>query len=46
VPAVAAQVDEHRWRTAERYWNRLWRGNAVTLSAWLLILLLLLGWLG
>lgn len=45
-PAVEPQIDQHRWRAAERYWNRLWRGNAVTLSAWLLILLLLLGWLG
>lgn len=46
VPAVEPQVVPHRWRSAERQWNRLWRGNAVTVCAWLLTLLLLLGWLG
>lgn len=34
-----------RWRSQERRWNRTWQDQTVTLSAWLIIALLLLGWL-
>lgn len=44
VPAVQLDVQRHRWRSFERRWNRLWSSDPVTLSAWIITLLLLLGW--
>lgn len=46
VPPVQPDVELDRWRAGERRWNRLWSGGAVSVSAWIVILLLLLGWLG
>lgn len=34
-----------RWRPRERRWNRFWRSGALALSAWLVGVLLWLGWL-
>lgn len=45
VLSVPPDVMRHRWRSVERRWNRLWSGSAVTISAWIITLLLLLGWL-
>lgn len=33
------------WRAHERRWNRFWQQNILTLSAWILSVLLLLGWM-
>ncbi len=33
-----------RWRRRERHWNRFWQQGTVHIGAWLLLLLLLLGW--
>lgn len=38
-------LERLRWRHYERQWNRLWRADAVTISAWIIVLLLLLAWL-
>lgn len=38
-------LDNKRWRRRERHWNRQWERGALTLSAWLLVALLWLGWL-
>jgi formate hydrogenlyase subunit 3/multisubunit Na+/H+ antiporter MnhD subunit len=46
VPAVETEIRRHRWRDVERRWNRLWGSGAVITSAWIITLLLLLGWLG
>lgn len=45
LPVPAMQLDRHRWRQRERRWNRQWERGALTLSAWLLVALLWLGWL-
>jgi len=39
------QLERNRWRSRERRWNRQWERGALTLSAWLLVALLWLGWL-
>ncbi len=36
--------DARRWRPWERRWNRFWQQGSLTMSAWLLCVLLLLGW--
>lgn len=46
VPPAHPDIQRHRWRDIERRWNHLWSGGAVAVSAWIIILLLLLGWLG
>nr|MBF6622913.1 sodium:proton antiporter [Stutzerimonas stutzeri] len=45
LPVPAMQLERHRWRQRERRWNRQWERGALTLSAWLLVALLWLGWL-
>ncbi len=46
LPALEYAGGGRWWRQWERRWNRLWREtNPITLSGWLLFLLLLLGWL-
>ncbi len=44
-PEPAIRPDKARWRRCERRWNRLWEGGTLTISAWLLVGLLWLGWL-
>ena len=44
VPEPARPLNESIWRRRERRWNRLWGAGTVATSAWLIILLLLLGW--
>jgi len=44
LPEPSVRLDGSRWRQRERRWNRRWEGGALTLSAWLLVLLLWLGW--
>ena len=41
----AANPDASRWRQRERRWNRFWNKGALAMSAWLLAILLWLGWL-
>ena len=45
LPVPAIHLERNRWRQRERRWNRQWERGALTLSAWLLVLLLWLGWL-
>ena len=45
LPVPAIHLERNRWRQRERSWNRQWERGALTLSAWLLVLLLWLGWL-
>ncbi len=45
LPVPAIHLERNRWRQRERRWNRKWERGALTLSAWLLVLLLWLGWL-
>ncbi|MCQ4263128.1 sodium:proton antiporter [Stutzerimonas stutzeri] len=45
LPVPAIHLDRSRWRQRERRWNRHWERGALTLSAWLLVALLWLGWL-
>lgn len=45
VPPLQPQVSEKRWRQYERNWNRFWQSGSVTLSAWIICILLVLGWL-
>ncbi|GAB3381221.1 proton-conducting transporter transmembrane domain-containing protein [Azotobacter armeniacus] len=45
LPAPELHPDKVNWRRRERHWNRLWRGAALPFSAWLLAVLLWLGWL-
>jgi hydrogenase-4 component B len=45
LPVPAIHHDRSRWRQRERRWNRQWERGALTLSAWLLVALLWLGWL-
>lgn len=40
-----ARPDAQRWRQRERRWNRFWNKGALAISAWLLAVLLWLGWL-
>lgn len=40
-----ARPDARRWRQRERRWNRFWNKGALAMSAWLLAVLLWLGWL-
>jgi len=44
-PMPTAWLHAGAWRDRERRWNRLWQQGTVTVSAWLLGVLLLLGWL-
>lgn len=44
LPEPSVRLDGSRWRQRERRWNRRWERGALTLSAWLLVLLLWLGW--
>ncbi|MGM8225184.1 complex I subunit 5 family protein [Cellvibrio sp. ARAG 10.3] len=44
VPPLEPRVDAVRWRARERRWNHFWQQNIMTLSAWILCGLLLLGW--
>ena len=44
VPELTKPVNKGPWRRNERRWNRVWRAGTVVTSAWLIILLLLLGW--
>lgn len=46
VPALRKTLDERLWRHSERRWNRLWQVGTVATSAWIIVLLLMLGWLG
>lgn len=46
VPPLKPKVDAVFWRARERRWNHFWQQNIVTLSAWILCGLLLLGWAG
>ncbi len=45
LPVPAIHLERNRWRQRERRWNRKWERGALTPSAWLLVLLLWLGWL-
>ena len=45
LPVPAIHLKRNRWRQRERRWNRQWERGALTLSAWLLVALLWLGWL-
>ncbi|MBE7375153.1 complex I subunit 5 family protein [Pseudomonas lopnurensis] len=45
LPEPTLCLDKARWRRRERRWNRLWEGGTLTISAWLLVGLLWLGWL-
>ncbi|PLW82276.1 sodium:proton antiporter [Kineobactrum sediminis] len=45
VPSMTPELERARWRYYERQWNHLWHTGAVTTSAWIIALLLLLGWL-
>ncbi|WP_436785049.1 complex I subunit 5 family protein [Stutzerimonas frequens] len=45
LPEPGVRLDRGRWRRRERRWNRLWERGALAISAWLLVLLLWLGWL-
>lgn len=45
LPEPSVRLDRGRWRRRERRWNRLWERGALAISAWLLVLLLWLGWL-
>src|SRR3546814_11824595 len=45
LPVPGMQLERNRWRARERRWNRQWERGALTLSAWLLVALLWLGWL-
>ncbi len=40
-----AHPDATRWRQRERRWNRFWNRGALAVSAWVLAVLLWLGWL-
>lgn len=42
---ITVKLNQAPWRQRERQWNRFWQQGAVTVSAWLLCFLLLLGWL-
>ena len=44
VPEVTPPVDQHGLRRSERQWNRFWRVGTLATSAWLILILLLLGW--
>lgn len=44
LPALQPRAASARWRALERRWNQLWRSWPVSLSGWLLLGLLLLGW--
>lgn len=44
VPELTKPLNKRPWRRNERRWNRVWRAGTVATSAWLIILLLLLGW--
>lgn len=44
-PVKSSSVRRQRWRSRERHWNRFWQRRAVTQSVWLLVGLLVLGWL-
>lgn len=44
-PAPAQPANTQRWRHLERRWNRAFQPDAVATSAWLIGLLLLLGWI-
>ncbi|MFZ2289304.1 MAG: sodium:proton antiporter, partial [Halopseudomonas yangmingensis] len=44
LPALQPHAASARWRALERRWNQLWRSWPVSLSGWLLLGLLLLGW--
>lgn len=44
-PMPTAWLQRDAWRPRERRWNRFWQQGSVTVSAWLLSVLLLLGWL-
>lgn len=46
LPPTEPHVDSDRWRRYERQWNRLWQPGTVALSAWIIGVLLMLGWLG
>ena len=46
LPPLRAEISEHPWRRRERQWNRFWQQGTVVFSAWLLCLLLALGWFG
>jgi hydrogenase-4 component B len=45
MPVPTARPDASRWRQNERRWNRFWNKGALAMSAWLLAVLLWLGWL-
>jgi formate hydrogenlyase subunit 3/multisubunit Na+/H+ antiporter MnhD subunit len=45
LPVPAIGLERNRWRQRERRWNRQWERGALTISAWLLVALLWLGWL-
>lgn len=44
-PAPSPRANAQRWRHLERRWNRAFQPDAVATSAWLIGLLLLLGWI-
>lgn len=44
LPPAEVAVAEHIWRKRERRWNRFWQQGTVRATAWLLCVLLLLGW--
>lgn len=46
IPEMQPKLEHSRWRHYERRWNRLWQTGAVSTSAWIIALLLLIGWLG
>lgn len=43
-PERAQLNGEDGWRRGERRWNRFWRAGTLATSAWLILILLLLGW--
>ncbi|WP_028238255.1 proton-conducting transporter transmembrane domain-containing protein [Stutzerimonas azotifigens] len=44
LPELTLHPDRAGWRRRERRWNHLWRRDALALSAWLMALVLCLGW--
>lgn len=45
VPPLEREINTAFWRAQERRWNHFWQQNNLTLSAWILSVLLLLGWM-
>lgn len=46
LPPLEPEIKSSPWRARERRWNRFWQKNTMLVSAWVLVVLLLLGWFG